>query len=68
MASPIAIAVVPYPPPIADEDTHSTEPKGFMSAYHQRREPAKVPVVTFVQVRSEPLTPRPLAIRPAVTH
>ena len=39
-----------------------------MSAYHQRSDPADVPVVTFVQVKSEPFTPRALARRPAFTH
>jgi hypothetical protein len=51
-----------------EEETHSTDPNGFISGYHQRCVPSNVPVVTLVQVKSVPLTPRPGAFAPARKH
>ena len=67
-ASPTAIAVVPYPPPIFDDDTNSIEVSGLRSLYPQTLESFAVPNVAVMQVRSEPSTPRPAETKPAAAH
>jgi hypothetical protein len=63
----IASVVAEYPPGPAGT-VQSIVVSGFRSGYHQRRVPAAVPMVTLVQVRLDPSTPRALATMPARPH